>query len=246
MPNPSASRTAKIVLVGDRSPHVRAHARIPAVLESLRQHEGYALDAYWLGTRDVAANPVDRFDGVWLLPGSPYRSEDGALRAVQTAREAGIPFLGTCAGLQHALLEFARNVCGLGAASHAESTPDGDQPVIVPLSCSLVGHEGAVTVAPDSVAGRALGAGRTVERYHCAYGLNPDYLEVLRAYGMRFTGHDDDGDVRIAELGGHPFFLATLFQPELADQDARCHPIIRTFATAAADHAAGRAALARG
>jgi CTP synthase (UTP-ammonia lyase) len=81
-----------------------------------------------------------------------------------------------------------------------------------------------------------------VERYHCGYGLNPQYLDVLSAHGMRFTGHDGP-DVRIAELPGHPFFLSTLFQPELAIDDGRCHPIVRAFAYAAVAHAAGGATV---
>lgn len=68
-----------------------------------------------------------------------------------------------------------------------------------------------------------------MERYHCSYGLNAGYIDPLTAHGMRFTGHDTDGEVRIAELPGHPFFLATLFQPELAP-GPRAHPIVAASA----------------
>jgi CTP synthase (UTP-ammonia lyase) len=234
------TRTAKVALVGDRSVHVRSHMRIPYVLEALRQHDGLALDAYWVPTDEARATRLDGFDGIWLLPGSPYRSEAGATLAAQTAREHHIPHLATCGGFQHTLLEFARNVCGLAEARHAENTPDADNPLISALACSLVGHEGAVQVAAGSLVERILGVERTVERYHCAYGLNPGYVDLLHAHGMRFPGHDEDGGVRIAELPGHPFFLATLFQPELAGDGGRCHPIIRAFAEAAVAHAAGR------
>jgi CTP synthase (UTP-ammonia lyase) len=233
-----SSRTARVALVGDRSPSVRSHARIPHLLDVLRQVEGLALDAYWIATGDAVDTRLDEFDGIWLLPGSPYQSEDGAIAAVRVAREHGIPFLGTCGGFQHALVEFARNVCGLASASHAEQNPDADDFVIVPLACSLIGHEGAIDVTPGSMAERILGVERTVERYHCAYGMNPAYVDTLRAHGLRFTGHDDAGDARIAELPGHPFFLATLFQPELAGDGGRCHVIVRAFAAAAVEHAA--------
>jgi CTP synthase (UTP-ammonia lyase) len=153
--------------------------------------------------------------------------------AARTARERDIPFLGTCGGFQHALLEFARNVCGYGMVSHGENTPDAAEQLIVPLACSLVGHQGAVNIEPGSLAERILGVERSVERYHCAFGLNPAYIDKLRANGMRFTGHDDEGQVRIAELDGHRFFVATLFQPELTDDGGRCHRIIRAFASAA-------------
>ncbi|MDA2812231.1 hypothetical protein O4J56_16420 [Nocardiopsis sp. RSe5-2] len=246
MPNttgPEAAPTAaRLALVADRSPHVRAHARVPELLEGLRRHEGLLADAYWIPTEE-AAEPgrLDGFDGVWLLPGSPYRSEEGALAAVRTARTAGLPFLGTCGGFQHALLEFARNVCGLAGAQHAESDPGADDPLIAPLACSLVGRQGEVRCTPGSLAARVLGTERRVERYHCSYGPAPAAEGLLTGRGLRFTGHDEEGSARVAELDGHPFFLATLFQPELAE-GPRPHPVVRTFAEAAARRSAERGA----
>ncbi|MFK8911023.1 glutamine amidotransferase-related protein, partial [Streptomyces sp. YS-3] len=233
--------------VGDRSPSVRAHARIPLLLDALAQRDQLVLDAYWIPTQDAeSAGVLSGFDAVWLVPGSPYRSESGALAAVRTARERQIPFLGTCGGFQHAVLEFARNVCGLTGVNHAENRPEAENPLIVPLACSLVGHEGAVKAETGSLAERVLGAERTVERYHCSYGTSPAYLEVLRAHGLRFSGTDEAGDVRIAELPGHPFFLATLFQPELAGDGTRAHPIIQALARTAVEHAAKSSARAVG
>ncbi|MFI8828543.1 hypothetical protein [Streptomyces sp. NPDC053431] len=226
----------RIALVGDRSPHVKSHVRIPMLLDALAEREGLVLDAYWIPSGDAEEpGAVEGFDAVWLIPGSPYASEAGALAAVRTAREAGIPFLGTCAGFQHAMIEYARDVCGLTRAAHAENDPEADAGdlLIAPLACSLVGHEGAVRVTPGSLAESVLGAERTTERYHCNYGPDSRHLDTLRAYGMRFTGTDEDGQIRILELPGHPFFMATLFQPELAGDGSRPHPIVRALARAA-------------
>ncbi len=159
-----------------------------------------------------------------MAPGSPYESADGAMAAVRTAREQGIPFLGTCGGFQHALLEFARNVCGLPGVENAEVTPEAAEHLIVALECSLKGHEEAVMIVPGTLAAKISGAGRRTERYHCDYGLNPDYLERLSAGGLTFSGFDDSGQVRIAELPGHPFFIGTLFQPELHGDGSRAAP----------------------
>lgn len=231
----------RLALVGDRSPHVRAHVRIPELLEALRRHDELELDAYWIPTDEVDPATLSGFDGIWVVPGSPYRSLDGAVAAIHAARTGDIPFLGTCGGCQHAVLEYARNVCGLHGAEHAEYTPDTDQPLIAPLACSLVGHEAAVNLAPGSLAERVLGTERTVERYHCAYGLNSSYLDVLIQHGLRVSGLDDGGEVRAVELPDHPFFLATLFQPELAGATPRPHRIIRAFAAAVAgDYEASR------
>ncbi|ANN21240.1 hypothetical protein SD37_40465 [Amycolatopsis orientalis] len=229
------TQTARVALVGDRSDGVRSHVRIPKLFERLAERDGLELDAYWIPTD--AVGDLTGFDAVWLVPGSPYRSEAGAVDTVRAARENGVPFLGTCAGFQHALLEFARNVCGLGGIGHAENAPDADERLIVPLACSLVGHEGAVDVTPGTLAARILGAERSVERYHCSYGLDSRHLETLVAHGLVFSGFDGDGDARIVELPDHPFFLATLFQPELAGDGTRPHPVVQAFARAAVAHA---------
>ncbi|MGX1546530.1 CTP synthase C-terminal region-related (seleno)protein [Streptomyces adustus] len=239
------THTARIALVGDRSPQVASHARIPLLLDALAERDRLVLDAYWIPSEDAATEGAVRgFDAVWVVPGSPYRSEAGVLSAIRTAREEGIPFLGTCGGFQHALLEFARDVCGLTRVAHAENDPDADDFLIEPLACSLVGHEAAVTVEPGSLAQSVIGAEHTVERYFCAYGPSR-YLDTLRAHGLRFSGHDEDGRVRIAELPGHPFYLMSLFQPELSGDGSRPHPMVRALARAAVEHASREARFSR-
>ncbi|NUO42900.1 MAG: hypothetical protein HOV82_12755 [Streptomyces sp.] len=236
----AADRTARIALVGDRSPDVASHARVPLLLDSLAERDRLVLDAYWIPSEEAAAeDAVSGFDAVWVLPGSPYRSEEGVLAAIRTARVAGIPFLGTCGGFQHALLEYARDVCGLARVAHAENDPDADDFLIEPLACSLVGHEGVVSIEPGSLAQSVIGSERTVERYFCAYGPSR-HLDTLRAHGLRFSGYDEDGHVRVVELPGHPFFLASLFQPELSGDGSRPHPMVRALARAAVAHAAQR------
>ncbi|MFF4396332.1 hypothetical protein [Streptomyces sp. NPDC001480] len=238
----TAAHTATLALVGDRSPHVVSHTRIPRLLDALAARDRLVLDAYWIPTEDARTSDAVRgFDAVWVLPGSPYRSEAGVLTAIRTAREEGIPFLGTCGGFQHALLEYARNVCGLARVAHAENDPDAEDPLIEPLACSLVGHEAAVRLEPGSLAESVIGSGHTVERYFCAYGPSR-HLDTLRAHGLRFSGRDEDGQVRVAELPehDHPFFLATLFQPELSGDGSHPHPVLRALARAATGHAAAR------
>jgi CTP synthase (UTP-ammonia lyase) len=121
--------------------------------------------------------------------------------------------------------------------------------VVVPLACSLVGHEGAINLVAGSLAEQLIGAERSIERYHCNFGASPLHVELLRAHGLHFTGTGTgtgtdaggDGEVRIAELPGHAFFLATLFQPERAGDGAVPHPIVRGLAAAAVTHAAATA-----
>src|SRR5215467_9743488 len=108
------TRPARIALVGDRSAAVRAHARIPRVLDTIARQGGPEVEAVWLPTETIPGSPAAAgFDGVWAVPGSPYASDEGMLAAIRHAREEKVPFLGTCGGFQYALIEFARSVCGL-------------------------------------------------------------------------------------------------------------------------------------
>ena len=130
------------------------------------------------GSRAPRPTDLEGFDGIWVVPGSPYRDPEKVVAAIGTAREHEIPFLGTCGGFQHAILHLARDLAGIEDAHHAEyGLTETD--VIVQLECSLVGHEGPITYAPDTLMARIAGVERSLERYHCAYGISPSYVEVL-------------------------------------------------------------------
>lgn len=120
---------SRIAIVGDYSDRVTAHRAIPRALELAREQAGADVDWEWVGTRKIgdAARDLAGYSALWLVPGSPYENTAGAIDAVRWAREGGRPFLGTCAGLQHALIEIARNVAGIGNADHAETNPDGKE-----------------------------------------------------------------------------------------------------------------------
>lgn len=233
------SNPPRLALVGDRSATVRAHERIPVILAALAGVDAEAIDAYWLHSTSIdQTTDLTGYDGIWVVPGSPYENVDGVLHAVRTARENAIPFLGTCGGFQHMLLEFARNVCGLTNVEHGETAPNAGDLLLVPLECSLLGEEAGITVIADTLAARIMGAGPTTERYFCRYGLNDRYLESLEANGLVVSGRDQNGEVRVAELPSHPFFLGSLFQPELSSDAAWVHPIVRAYAQAVRSHAA--------
>lgn len=145
----------RIALVGDRATHIRAHSCIPPLLATIADSNDLFLDTYWVSTRDVDERTLKEFDAIWLVPGSPYRDEKGAVEAVRIARVHGIPFLGTCGGFQHALLEFARHECGFRDIGHAENAPWAEEHLIVPLACSLVAWDGVVHVQSGSLAERS-------------------------------------------------------------------------------------------
>ena len=229
----------KIGLIGDYNPSVRAHVAIPKALALAAESLACEVEPVWLPTPSLqppVPPQLTRFDALWCVPASPYTNMDGALAAIRFAREKGIPFLGTCGGFQHALIEYARNQLGLSEADHAESNPTTALPLIAPLSCSLVGVNGRIKFQPGSQAAAIYGAQEATEEYHCNYGLNPAFQAQCHSGHLKITGFDDQGDARIIELAAHPFYLATLFQPELSalKNEKAAHPLITAFVWSAA------------
>src|SRR5205814_7503485 len=141
---------------------------------------------------------------VWVVPASPYVDTEAALAAIRFARENGIPFLGTCGGFQHALIEFARHALGRADAEHAETAPAAACPLIAPLACPLVEATGTIRLAPGSKLRRAYGTGEITEGYRCRFGLNPACEGLFAGSPLQVVGRDDGGEVRAVELDGHP------------------------------------------
>ncbi len=233
MPHP-----LRIGLVGDYDPAVTAHQAIPLALALAEAEEGTSLDIEWLPTEELqAGHSLAAMDGLWCVPASPYRSMEGALRAIRFAREAPRPFLGTCGGFQHVLVEYARNVLGWRDADHAETAAGAGRAVVTPLVCALVEETNLVQFTPRSRLAEAYGRLEAEEGYHCSYGLNPTFAEALTAGPLRQTAIDATGETRAVELDGHPFFVATLFQPERTALTGALPPLVRAFLRAAALHA---------
>lgn len=161
----------------------------------------------------------------------------GALIAIRFARENRVPFLGTCGGFQHAIIEYARNVLGWTDAEHAETAPRAARPVITPLACELVEATDSVRFQPGSRIASYYGSEVATEGYRCRYGLNPELQAALLLSGpLRAGARDAAGEVRAVELDEHPFFLATLFQPERAALHGRVPPLVAAFVRSSATH----------
>lgn len=224
-----------IGLIGDHDPTVLAHQAIPRALAHAADALGVSVTPRWIPTETISADrEVASYDALWCVPASPYRSTDGALRAIRFAREHGRPFLGTCGGFQHAVLDYARSVLGWADAEHAETAPDAERLVVTRLACALVDVQGTVRFRPGSRLAAAYRACEAVEGYRCRYGLNPELRAALTGGPLRVAAEDEAGDVCGVELDGHPFFVATLFQPERAALAGVVPPIVTAFVRAAA------------
>jgi CTP synthase (UTP-ammonia lyase) len=227
------SSTLSLGLVGNYDAMVPAHQAIPRAFALAADALDLNIQTEWLPTETIRnEDQLTAFDGLWCVPASPYRSMEGALRAIRFAREQQRPFLGTCGGFQHAIVEYARNVLGWADAEHAETAPEAARPVITALACSLVEAADTIRFRPGSRLAAAYGSLEADERYRCRYGLNPDFQAVLISGPLRISGEDAAGEVRAIELDGHPFFVATLFQPERAALEARLPPLVAAFVQA--------------
>lgn len=223
----------RLGLVGDYNPQTIAHQAIPTAVQLTASHLDIDIHPQWLPTETLTDSSVLlNYDAIWVVPGSPYRNDEGVFMAIRYAREQNVPFLGSCGGFQYAVVEYARNVMGWHDAGHAE-TDSGGRLVIAPLSCSLVEKSGTVVFQPDTVIASAYGKLETREGYRCNFGVNPEFVTDLAQHPLIISGHDTEGDVRSVELPGHRFYAATLFQSERAALRGELSPLIVAFIQAA-------------
>ncbi len=183
-------------------------------------------------------------DGVLVPGGFGERGVEGKLEAIRWVREKKIPFLGICLGMQCAVIEYARNVCGLLGANSLEFDPDTPHPVIhlMPDQEKVKAKGGTMRLgaypcklAKGSLAYKAYGNSQISERHRHRYELNNEYREILAKSGLRISGLSPDGRlVEIIELEGHPWFVAGQFHPELRSRPTKAHPLFREFVRAAA------------
>ncbi|KAA0974973.1 CTP synthase [Pseudomonas sp. ANT_H12B] len=225
----------RIALIGDYDPQVTAHQAIPVALAMAADHTGRDVQFQWLATDGINADtPLEDFDGFWCVPASPYRDMNGALRAIRFARERQRPFLGTCGGFQHAVLEYARNVLGWEDAEHGETSPDAARALLTPLTCALVEAVDNIHLVEGSLIAKAYESTEIREGYRCRYGVNPEFERALLKQQLNAVGQDSTGDLRAVELNDHPFFIATLFQPERAALKGTLPPLVRALIEACA------------
>ncbi len=248
-----ASGEARIAVVGKYTELVDAYKSVQEALI----HGGIAHDVKvsieWLLSETFeGAESVERlrdFDGILIPGGFGPRGVEGMLAAIRFARENEIPFLGICLGLQCAVIEFARNVCGLTQANSTEFSQDTPDPVIALLdSQRKVTAKGGTmrlgaypcALAEGTRARAIYDAGEISERHRHRWEVNNEYRDTLSSKGLTFSGTSPDGGlVEMIEITDHPWFVAGQFHPELKSRPTRPHPLFASFIEAAARHALG-------
>ncbi len=202
--------------------------------------------------RSVEAEQVER-DGpkphlndvqAVLVPGGfGVRGIEGKIAAIQYAREERVPFFGICLGMQCAVIEFSRSVCGLAGANSTEFEPNTPHPVIalMPEQQGITNLGGTMRLgaypcrlAPGSWAARIYGMPEVSERHRHRYEVNNEYRQVLEQHGMVMCGYSPDSRlVEMIELPDHPYFLGCQFHPEFRSRPRQPHPLFRSFIEAA-------------
>jgi len=237
-----------IALVGK---YVALHDAYLSVAEA-RTHAGIEnqvkVHIRWVDSETVtdenAAQVLAGADGVLVPGGFGDRGIEGKISAARYAREHKVPFLGICLGMQMAVVEFARHVCGLADAHSSELSRTTAHPVIdlMPDQRGITDLGGTMRLGSypcrlageDTLAYQAYGTLDIAERHRHRYEFNNDYREVLTKAGLRLAGLSPDGKlVEIVELPGHPWFVGVQFHPELKSRPNRAHPLFREFVAAA-------------
>jgi CTP synthase len=238
----------RIAVVGKYTELVDSYKSIQQALI----HGGIANDVGveigWLSSeRYEAGHPVselEAFDGILIPGGFGERGIEGMIEAVRRAREGGVPFFGICLGLQCAVIEFARNVVGMGYSHSFEFDRESPHPVICLMDSQLkVTTKGGTMrlgaypakLADGSRVAQIYGTHEISERHRHRYEFNNEYRAPFQEHGMVFSGISPDGRlVEMIEIPGHPWFVGCQFHPELKSRPTRPHPLFASFVEAAA------------
>jgi CTP synthase len=200
---------------------------------------------------ETALQPeLDRYDGVLVPGGFGKRGTEGKIRAIRFAREHDVPFFGICLGMQMMVIEFARNVCGIGDATSREFEPESKNCVIDLMESqqNVKGLGGTMRLGAyecmlqrGTLAAKVYDAFEISERHRHRFEFNNSYRDRLTAKGLVLSGLSPDGTlVEICEISSHPWFLGCQFHPEFKSRPTAPHPLFRDFIRAAVQRQKGR------
>ena len=229
------SNLIRIGIIGDFDSQRPSHKATNEALKHCADYIGINVDIKWVPTESLESDTdknLSNFDGLWCAPGSPYKSMKGALNAIQFARENDYPFIGTCGGFQHTVIEYAQNKLNLNDVQHEEYNPDASNLFISALSCSLIGETRIIYLSKNSRIYSYYKETEVEERYNCNFGLNSDYQKLIDESGFKVAGTDENNEARILELPQSRFFIATLFQPQLSSVPTNPHKLILAYLNA--------------
>jgi CTP synthase (UTP-ammonia lyase) len=219
-----------IAIVGDRDLAHLTHREIEATRDLLAPEARLE----WVATDSPRARDLSGASGVWLAPGTPYRDASSVFASIDESLARRRPLLATCGGFQHVAVRLAKTLAGIEGAAHQESDPDGVELVVQQLACALRGQYRPVRAIAGSKVAQACGLAPFPGFHMCGYGVAEPYVPALERAGVTISARSEDAGVEALELPEHPFFVATLFQPQVgASESGTVHPLVRAFVAAA-------------
>jgi CTP synthase len=250
----SRSKQVKIALVGK---YVQLEDAYKSVIEALTHggwHHGVDVEVELVSSEDLTEELLEGADGILIPGGFGERGIEGKIEAARIAREKDIPYLGICLGMQIAVVEFARHVCGMDGANSAEFDPETPYPVVdlLPEQKEVSDLGGTMRLGADPVklhegtrAREIFGEAVIYKRHRHRYEVNNQLRRRLEDEGLVCGGTSpDERLVEVVELPEHPFFVASQFHPEFNSRPTRPEPLFRDFVGAAAERAAARPQVA--
>jgi CTP synthase len=250
----SRERRIRIALVGK---YVKLEDAYKSVIEALAHggwHHGTDVETVLVSAEEIDETELDKVDGILIPGGFGERGIEGKVEAARIARERGIPYLGICLGMQMAVVEFARHVCGMDGANSAEFDPETPYPVVdlLPEQKEVSDLGGTMRLGADPVklhedtgAREIFGEAVIYKRHRHRYEVNNMLRRRIEDEGLIASGTSpDDRLVEVIELPDHPFYVASQFHPEFNSRPTRPEPLFREFVGAAARRAAERPAAA--
>jgi CTP synthase (UTP-ammonia lyase) len=241
--------TVRIGILGDFNSEFRSHHATNDSLQHAAAKLNLTVESEWIPTPSLLQSDspkiLESFDGLWASPGSPYKSAEGMLKGIEFARRHDWPFLGTCGGFQYTFIECARNVLGIADADTSENNSASKNIIIYPVACAvpnqkkgapkLSGLVPEIRLRPGSYLQSFYGKDTVEEEFFCNFEVNPDFEWAAIEAGFPIAARGAQGEVRAIESPTHRFFIATLYQPQLASKPKHPHPLILAYVQAAAD-----------
>lgn len=204
------------------------------------------IESEYIDSLEKGKEAIDNLDGLLIPGGFGERGIEGKITSIQAARETGLPFFGICLGMQCAVIEFARNVCGLEGANSEEFNDSTEHPVIALMEeQKTVSEKGGTmrlgaykaAIQPGTMTEKIYKQKEISERHRHRYEVNNAYLDTLKENGLVIGGINEDLNlVEIAEYPKHPYFIGCQFHPELKSRVNKAHPLFRHFVKAAIDN----------
>ncbi len=218
-----------IAILGKSNSRLPRKTIISALMESASTL-GISIDACWVENDQIVELDLHQIDGFFIAPGAPDEPHNHIVQAITFARENKIPLIATCGGFQRVVVEFLQQKIGYsGALSYQELDPNAQDPLFIQMSCQIQPEFHSVHIIANTRTEECYQKEQSFESFYCRFGVNPLYWPILNPHSIVIAGLDEKAIPRVIELNDHPFFIATLYVPQVLSSPGQPHPLLTGF-----------------